>query len=387
MRVLYVHSGNLFGGVETLMLTLVQHQNLCPGMDAHFALCFEGKFSEELLAAGAPVYSLGNVRVSRPLSVRRARLNLKDLLRGKSFDLVVLHSSWAQAVFSPVVRSFRIPLVLWLHDVPDGMPWPERWASWSPPPALVLCNSKYTAARLPKLYQEIQTRLIYCPVAPPAAEYSTDDLKTVRALFQTRNDAAVILQISRLELHKGHLAHLEALALLRDLPGWVCWQVGGVQRPEEARYLANIKSAAVRLGIDHRIRFLGWQPDVQKIIAAADIYCQPNIYPEPFGITFVEALYAGKPAIATSIGGPKEIVDKTCGFLVSPNHAPSLASTLRELIQHKELRIKLGSAGPVRARELCDVKTQILRLNEYFSGVCRSQIREQSATGGCFVQI
>ncbi len=380
MRVLYVHSGNLFGGVETLMLTLAQHQNLCPGMEAHFALCFEGKFTEELLALGVPVYSLGNVRVSRPLTVRRARLNLKDLLREKSFDLVVLHSSWAQAVFSPVVRSFRIPLVLWVHDVPDGKPWPERWASWSPAPTLVLCNSKYTAARLPKLYPQIQSRLIYCPVAPPAAEYSADDLKTVRALFQTPDDAAVILQISRLELHKGHLAHLEALALLRDLPGWVCWQVGGVQKPEESRYLANIKSAAVRLGINDRIRFLGWQPDVQKIIAAADIYCQPNIYPEPFGITFVEALYARKPAIATSIGGPKEIVDKTCGFLVSPNDAPSLAAALRELIQNKELRIELGSAGPVRARELCDVRTQMQRLYEYFSSVCRRPIQVQSAT-------
>src|SRR5467141_1879008 len=79
LRVLYVHSGNLFGGVETLMLTLVQYQDLSPDMEPHFALCFDGQFSEELLARGAPVHLLGNVRFSRPLTVRRARSNLKDL--------------------------------------------------------------------------------------------------------------------------------------------------------------------------------------------------------------------------------------------------------------------------------------------------------------------
>lgn len=364
MRVLYVHSGNLFGGVEALMVTLVQHQNLCPEMEPHFALCFDGHFSREVSALGAPVYPLGQVRVSRPLTVRRARRNLESLLRQKSFDLVVLHSAWSQAIFGPVVRSSGLPLVFWIHDVPDGLPWPERWARWSPAPALVLCNSQYTAERLPKLYPQALSKVIYCPVAPPAGEYSNGDLKEVRAEFNTPEDATVILQISRLEPHKGQLAHLEALASLRDLPGWVCWQVGGVQKPEEVQYLERIKRTAIELGVDDRIRFLDWQPDVQKLIAAADIYCQPNIYPEPFGLTFVEALYAGRPVVATSIGGPKEIVNESCGFLVSPNNAPSLAAKLRELIQNKELRVALGKGGYARARQLCDPATQIRTLYE-----------------------
>jgi glycosyltransferase involved in cell wall biosynthesis len=375
MRVLYVHSGNLFGGVETLMLTMVQNQNLCPGMEHHFALCFEGRFSEALLALGVAVHPLGNVRVSRPLTVRRARLRLKDLLRGNRFDLVVVHSAWAQAIFGPAVRSVGMPSVFWLHDVPDGMPWPERWARWSPPPALVLCNSKYTAGRLPRLYPRVESRLIYYPVAPPDTKYSNSDLKTVRASFDTPEDATVILQISRLEKHKGHLAHLEALALLRDLPGWVCWQVGTTaQKAEESQYLEEITSTAIRLGISDRIRFLGWrsQSDVQRIIAASDVYCQPNIYPEPFGITFIEALYARKPAIATSIGGPKEIVDETCGFLISPNNAPSLAAVLRDLIQNQEVRIELGKAGFSRALKLCDPETQMQTLYKAFQSVSKN---------------
>src|SRR2546422_5237601 len=56
MRVLHVSSGNLYGGIETLLLTLARHRNLCPGLDQHFALCFEGRLSEELAAVGARVH-------------------------------------------------------------------------------------------------------------------------------------------------------------------------------------------------------------------------------------------------------------------------------------------------------------------------------------------
>lgn len=372
MRALYVHSGNLFGGVETLMLTLVQQQRVCPAMEPHFAVCFAGKFTEELAALGAPIYHLGSARVSRPLTIRRARRNLKELLQREHFDLVILHSAWAQAVFGPTIHAARRPLVFWCHEVPEGMPWPERWAGWSAVPELVLCNSNYTAERLPKIYPHLEPRLIYCPVAAPTAEYSAADLRAVRASFQTAEDATVILQISRLERHKGHLAHLEALARLRDLPGWVCWQVGSVQKPEEIQYLEDIKDAAVRLGINDRIRFLGWQPEVQKLLAASDIYCQPNIYPEPFGITFIEALYARKPVVATSLGGPKEIVDDSCGFLIAPNDAVLLADTLRELIANQPLRNQLGAAGPLRAQKLCDPATQMRHLYEAFVSVSRN---------------
>jgi glycosyltransferase involved in cell wall biosynthesis len=341
-------------------------------MEPHFALCFEGKFKDKLSALAAPLYALGNVRLSRPLTIRRARRNLKDLLSRENFEYVVLHSAWALAVFGPTIRSAKRPLVFWCHEIPAGLPWPERWARRSPAPDLLFCNSKYTAGLLPKLYPETPAKLIYCPVSPPTAEYSEVERRTVRASLQTPEDAIVILQISRLERLKGQIAHLEALALLRDLPGWICWQVGGVQKPEEIQYSEEIKAAAVRLGIADRIRFPGWQPDVQRLIAASDIYCQPNIYPEPFGITFIEALYAGKPVVATALGGPNEIVDDSCGFLVAPNDAAVLASTLRKLIEDHSLRTKLGAGGPERAQKLCHPNTQMRKLREAFLSTSRN---------------
>jgi len=80
LRVLHVHSGNLYGGVETILVTLARHRDLCPQMESHFALCFEGRLKEELTVAGAPVYQLGKVRLRQVVSVLRARRTLRELV-------------------------------------------------------------------------------------------------------------------------------------------------------------------------------------------------------------------------------------------------------------------------------------------------------------------
>src|SRR3989442_12975686 len=114
MRVLHVHSGNLHGGVETLLLTLARYRDLCPAMEPEFALCFEGRLSEELTAAEVPVHFLGEARGRRPTTVWRARRRLKDLLQRRRFDLVVCHMAWPPARFGPLVRPPHPPLVFWL---------------------------------------------------------------------------------------------------------------------------------------------------------------------------------------------------------------------------------------------------------------------------------
>src|SRR5687767_11586609 len=112
MRVLYTYSGNMYGGVESLLVTLARHRHLCPEMDPEFALCFEGRLSRELRESGVSVHLLGEVRVSQPMTVLRARRRLRDLFQRERFDVVACHSAWSQAILGPVVRAAGLPLVL-----------------------------------------------------------------------------------------------------------------------------------------------------------------------------------------------------------------------------------------------------------------------------------
>jgi glycosyltransferase involved in cell wall biosynthesis len=368
LRVLHVHSGNIYGGVETMLLTQARSRDLCPAMELSFALCFAGRLNDELTALGAAVYQLGQVRIRQPLSVRRARLALRELLQREAFDAVVTHSCWSQAIFGPVARAAHLPLAFYLHAPAHGRNLLERWARRTEPD-VALCNSQFTAATLSQLYSRVRKETVYCPVAPPPISYSRADTNATRAELQTPLDATVIIQVSRMEAWKGQALHLEALGLLKDLPGWVCWQVGGAQKPGEEKYLEELKALANSLGIGERVRFLEQRSDTGKLLAAADIFCQPNTSPEPFGLVFIEALHAQLPIVTTALGGAYEIVDDSCGVLVPPGDARALAAALRRLIQERALRINLGIAGPARALVLCDPAAQMTQFHEALSGV------------------
>jgi len=174
-----------------------------------------------------------------------------------------------------------------------------------------------------------------------------------------------------MEPWKGQAVHLEALSLLKDLPDWVCWQVGGAQQATEVQYLAELKQTATRLGISERVRFLDQRTDVARLLSAADIFCQPNVAGEPFGIVFIEALHAQLPVVTTDIGGAREIVDDSCGMLVRPGDVRALAGSLRTLIENKTERARLGTAGPTRARVLCDPALQMDQFRQALGSVIR----------------
>jgi glycosyltransferase involved in cell wall biosynthesis len=137
---------------------------------------------------------------------------------------------------------------------------------------------------------------------------------------------------------------------------------GGPQRPHEAEYERELIALAGSLGIRDRVRFLGERRDVPRLFRASDVHCQPNITPEPFGLAFIEALYASVPVVTSDLGGAREIVTAECGALVPPGDRPALTNALQALIDDPARRARLGSGGPARAQALCDPSTQIAAL-------------------------
>ena len=93
MKVLHVYSGNLYGGIERVLVTLAAHRDACPALTPAVALCFDGRLSAELETTGVDVHRLPAPRASRPLTVRRARRALAGLLARESFDCVVCHAA------------------------------------------------------------------------------------------------------------------------------------------------------------------------------------------------------------------------------------------------------------------------------------------------------
>jgi glycosyltransferase involved in cell wall biosynthesis len=367
MRVLHVTSGNMYGGVETFLATLARESATVPEMQSEFAVCFEGRSSAELAALGYAPHVLGSVRLSRPHTLVRARRALVTLLQRGAYDVVVCHQPWNHVVFGSVARRAGCPIVLWVHMAGEGRHWLEVLAR-RVRPDLAICNSQFTATRTSRWLPGVVEH-VYCPVSTPATQGIARDRVSLRRSLNTPPGDVVVIQVSRLEPWKGQHVLLDALARLRGVGGWTCWIAGGPQRPSDVAYRAQLEAIAHERGIADRVRFLGERNDVPALLGAADLFCQPNTAPEPFGLSLVEALQAGLPVVTSGVGGACEIVDESCGLLTPPGDATALAAALTQLVTDSRRRARLGAAARRRPAVLCDAARQMRRIHEVLSSV------------------
>lgn len=137
-----------------------------------------------------------------------------------------------------------------------------------------------------------------------------------RASLTTPEGVPVALFLGRLHEKKGLDTLLDAAARLPDLHVWIA----GEGPPE-----AELKAQRTRLGLDHRVRFLGWRNDRGALLAACDVVVFPSRY-ESFGTVTLDAWAASRP-------------------LVAKNDVDALAAALGRVINDKSLAQKLVAGG------------------------------------------
>jgi Glycosyl transferases group 1 len=106
--------------------------------------------------------------------------------------------------------------------------------------------------------------------------------------------------------------------------------------------------------VDEFTRFIGWQSqeDLPAHLFAADVLVMPTIAQEALGRTAVEAMAAGKPVVASRIGGlPFTVADGATGLLCEPGDPADLARKLETLLDDPALRERMGQAGRRRFEE------------------------------------
>jgi glycosyltransferase involved in cell wall biosynthesis len=369
MRVLHVHSGNLYGGVETMLATFVAHAR---SVRSEFALAYPGgRFAAEVGRVGAPLHGLGPVRLSRPWTLRAARRRLAAIVRISAPDAVVCHSRWSQIVTDGIARRAGIPFLAWYHGAPNAWRWQDRWAARYPP-QIAVCNSEWTAGAVRRLASPPPAQVIHPAVSAPRP-VSDAERHALRARHGAKDETVVILQLGRIESGKGLLEHMAALGRMPRDRSWALWIGGAPQRRSENRYYRRVLETARRLEIADRVVCLGEVRDTPPVYRAADVFAQPSIRPESFGITLVEALYAQRPVVTTSLGGAAEIVTPACGILLQPGDHEGLHAALAQLISDPARRAALGAAGPARATQLCDAARQTAAFESVVHSAARSR--------------
>ena len=143
---------------------------------------------------------------------------------------------------------------------------------------------------------------------------------------------------------KGYGAFVEAagrLAAAHQDCGFVAIGAETTEPGARNRFEQRIKD----LGLADRFVFLGFRSDVAAVLQAVDIVCLPSLA-EGFPLAVLEAMAAGKPVVATPVGGvPEAIVHNETGLLTEPAQPDALASAIEKLVSSEDLRQRLGEAG------------------------------------------
>jgi glycosyltransferase involved in cell wall biosynthesis len=165
---------------------------------------------------------------------------------------------------------------------------------------------------------------------------------------------------------KGTDVFLQAAALvLRTHPQIRFEHIGPTHPWGDAEFEAAVQAMAGSAPLRNSVRFLGARP-------AADAYARWSVFVLPsrqegFPLSTLEAMAAGIPVLATSVGGvPEQIVHLQHGILVAPGDAPAMASWIGRLHDDPDLRARLAAAGNARVRAEFTLERQAEGLNRAY---------------------
>lgn len=263
------------------------------------------------------------------------------VVRETRADVVVAGSTKALVLGAVAARRARVALVWQVHDRVSPDYFGRIPAMAIRALARLVCrgqlaNSRATAATLPA---GVPTAIAYPGVELPAKQA---DPRTRPAA------AAVVVVVGRLSPWKGQDVFLRAIAALRVRPARVIL-VGGTFFGEEP-YRAQLEKLAADLGV--AAEFTGHVEDPAEYLVAADILVHCSVLPEPFGQVVVEGMAAGCAVIATTPGGPAEIIRTGVdGLLVPGGDVAALTAAMDTLLHDSARRARLAVAGRERARD------------------------------------
>jgi glycosyltransferase involved in cell wall biosynthesis len=150
-----------------------------------------------------------------------------------------------------------------------------------------------------------------------------------------------LVMVARFEAQKDHGTLLRALGGLLAHP-WELDLIGDGPLRMEMEALAR------RLGITGRVRFLGQRTDVDRLLAQSQVSLLVSNW-EGFPLSILEAMRAGLPIVASSVGGVDEAVhDGETGFVVPRGDVETLRDRIERLLVSPALRLNLGAQGRTR---------------------------------------
>ncbi len=319
------------------------------------AVSFEG----ELRAAGVPLHFFGKRPGLDPVVVPR----LARLLRAWRPDVVHTHLHTLKYAWPASLPSRRPPRVVHTlhnvaeHEIEASGRALQRVAFRAGVRPVAIGDAVATSIRDLYGIEPAATIPNGIPVAqfapPPGAR------ERLRAELGVPPNARVAISVGRLNPQKNHALLLDAFARVRP-DAWLLVAGDGDLRPA-------LEAQAAALGLAARVRFLGSRRDVPALFAASDAMVLASSW-EGNPLVVMEAMAAGLPVAATSVGCVPELVSSATGRLVPAGDATALAVAIDHVLDPAH-GPALGAAGLRVALDRFDAAAMARRYADLFDAI------------------
>jgi glycosyltransferase involved in cell wall biosynthesis len=274
---------------------------------------------------------------------QHARQALKQQLRQQ--DVAIAHSFdfYSNLMLLPVARWARIPVVIGSHRQLGDLLGPLQWLALCSTFRLctrVVCNSQAAALRLSNAGLS-DSKIVVIPNGLPEEAF-------VGCEPVSGQEAAAV--------RIGLIARMNHLCKNQDVYLQAAERLAG-RFPEaefvlvgDGPYRSYFERLAEKLRIGHQVKFLGERRDIPRVLATIDIsvVCSSS---ESLSNVIMESMAAGKPVIATRVGGNAELVQEgKTGLLVPPRDVEALVGALEKLLTKPHCRKDMGQAAQRLAR-------------------------------------
>jgi glycosyltransferase involved in cell wall biosynthesis len=308
-----------------------------------------GPLAERYAAAGIRVvefplrnlYGAGALREGRRFA-RFLREHRTDVLHCHDYYANIFGSVWGRVARTPAIIASR----RWWYSLPARKLRVANRVAYMLADR-VLANSPSVGAAVQRDEGVGADRVV---VVPNFADESAFQAPSPAARAELRlslgvpGDAFAVGIISRLVPVKDHASLLEAVAQLA--PRWPRLHLVIVG---DGECRADLESRARALGIADRVRFAGMRANTPNLHHLFDLSVLCSLS-EGFPNSIVEAMAAGRPVVATAVGGSVDAVDEgETGFLVPPAEPDHLAVAIEAMMANPALRAQMGAAGRRRA--------------------------------------
>jgi glycosyltransferase involved in cell wall biosynthesis len=191
------------------------------------------------------------------------------------------------------------------------------------------------------------------------------DGASVRRELGVSDGEMLVVAIGNLKPVKAHTVLLEALVRVSTREGMPPWRLAIAGTGSEAQ---RLEALAAEHGVTDRVHLLGYRADVGDILAAGDVWAMTSLS-EGLPLALIEAMFAGKPIVASNVGGIPEVIEHDRnGLLVPSKDSDALADAFARLFTDAALRTRLAAAAQRDAQDGFGIDRMVDAYEGLYSG-------------------